>query len=206
MLCSVAGEQCGNSRQCVACYVSGPGHRITGCSQLSLNNVTTLNTYWTYCHCHTTRLGPVCTPVPGQPWSPQLVKQRKLETGDRQRGRRVRGGSFTWYTPLYYDTPHMICSTTVWHTTLLPWRPGNSLRMWGSVWDQWEHFALSHETKRGKVWMTARNMSVVMDMRFLSPNLFSPSTAQREMQEVQMDLNSTLNYEQTTDFGPNFCL
>ena len=42
-------------------------------------------------------------------------------------------------------------------------------------------------------------MSVVMDMRFLSPNLFSPSTAQREMQEVQMDLNSTLNYEQTTD-------
>ena len=156
VLCSVAGEQCGNSRQCVACYVSGPGHRITGCSQLSLNNVTTLNTYWTYCHCHTTRLGPVCTPVPGQPWSPQLVKQRKLETGDRQRGRRVRGGSFTWYTPLYYDTPHMICSTTVWHTTLLPWRPGNSLRMWGSVWDQWEHFALSHETKRGKVWMTGK--------------------------------------------------
>ena len=45
VLCSVAGEQCGNSRQCVACYVSGPGHRITGCSQLSLNNVTTLNTY-----------------------------------------------------------------------------------------------------------------------------------------------------------------
>ena len=98
--------------QCVACYVE-PGHR-SGLREL--NNITTL-TYSTYSLSHWSRptTWTVCRPA-RPPWSPQLVKQRKLETGDRRR--EVERGSFTWYTQniLHYSTlttttPHSLTAS-----------------------------------------------------------------------------------------------